>query len=97
MVRILLPLGTGGSNPAAIRHREKQKSISRFWGLYHKTTYNGRNLRISVRSCLSLASLYSLVWCLWVRPELTRVKHLSNAPLQGKESYLISYDESEVL
>jgi hypothetical protein len=31
--------------------------------------------------CLSLSFLYSLIKCLRVRPEITRVKHLSGAPL----------------
>ncbi len=33
---------------------------------------------------LSLASLSSLVYCLWVKPEPTRVKHISGAPLLGR-------------
>ncbi len=33
---------------------------------------------------LSLASLSSLVECLQVRPNPTRVKHLSGAPLKGR-------------
>ncbi len=48
-------------------------------GRCYKTLY-GRNL--SKLECLSLASLPSLVCCLWVRPEAyTRVQHLKWASL----------------
>ncbi len=52
-------------------------------GLYYKTLY-GRNLRIFVIArVLSPASFSNKVICLRVRPESTRVKHLSGGPLQG--------------
>ncbi len=50
-------------------------------GLYHKTDY-GRNLRISLLRYLSLASLFSLVWCLrvWLGA-YPRVEHLKGSLL----------------
>jgi hypothetical protein len=44
--------------------------------------------------CPSLASFFArIVWCLWVREESTKVKHLSGAPLQGKLLALPSNNE----
>ncbi len=78
-------------SPPFDQKRDKQDTLAYWlvirnsnatWGLYYKKFYS-RNLRIFYNSqCLTLASLSSLVQCLWVRPgTYPKVEHLKGASL----------------